>query len=65
MAVLLSITARWAAARNKDMKATGLPWFVQVSQKRTNVPGLKARGRGRGRGGYNPYGRGRYGGYGY
>jgi len=39
---------------------------IKVSQKRTNVPGLKARGRGRGRGrgGYNPYGRGRYGGYG-
>ena len=41
--------------------------LIKVSPKRTNVPGLKmrGRGRGRGRGGYNPYGRGRYGGYGY
>lgn len=43
---------------------------AQVVQKRTNVPGLKIRGRGRGRGGFAPYGgRGGYaapygGGYG-
>lgn len=39
----------------------------QVTQKRTNVPGLKPRGRGRGRGGFfpPPYGAPPYGGRGY